>query len=332
MSSVRMVALVATVLLQLPFAYAAFRFMVNRAKLSDQTVTNDRGPGDFAWFAAELGMAALLVDAIVVRAVGRELVTWASVAVAICGLALMPLVMAAIDAARQKVFGGARRQLRCFVAGAFAGLFSVGIISGYIVTVYALEGQSPGSRRARPSRLGHPSAPHVGLASHLGYYVLRPVRGAVVSIRSEDASGVPEDWQQEVHPSLHFRKRRYAFYLGRVVGMPGETVTVDGGLLTVDGTPLHEPYVQNNLTRGTPLVIRLKETDYLLAEDIREGYESQPNAFFVAHERQFATRQLLILWPPRSIGFVQPPEYNVTTRGLITHLVSPRWLERWALM
>lgn len=40
----------------------------------------------------------------------------------------------------------------------------------------------------------------------------------------------------------------------RIIGLPGERVTVDGGVVRIDGQPLYEPYAARSLYRGEFMV------------------------------------------------------------------------------
>lgn len=54
----------------------------------------------------------------------------------------------------------------------------------------------------------------------------------------------------------------------RVVGLPGERVTLDGGRVTVDGRPLAEPYASASWYRG---VFDVPDGSYLLLGDRRDA-------------------------------------------------------------
>jgi len=57
----------------------------------------------------------------------------------------------------------------------------------------------------------------------------------------------------------------------RLIGLPGETVQVDeAGVVTIDGVPLEEPYVKNQLT-DYPCTFTVPEGCYLFFGDNRSG-------------------------------------------------------------
>ena len=61
-------------------------------------------------------------------------------------------------------------------------------------------------------------------------------------------------------------------YVKRIIGLPGETVTITEGKIYIDGseTPLEEPYLKEEWTRGTgPYVFEIPEDSYLCLGDNR---------------------------------------------------------------
>lgn len=61
-------------------------------------------------------------------------------------------------------------------------------------------------------------------------------------------------------------------YVKRIIGLPGETVTIIDGKIYIDDskTPLEEPYLKEEWTRGTgPYVFEIPEDSYLCLGDNR---------------------------------------------------------------
>lgn len=61
-------------------------------------------------------------------------------------------------------------------------------------------------------------------------------------------------------------------YVKRIIGLPGETVTIIDGKIYIDNskTPLEEPYLKEEWTRGTgPYVFEIPEDSYLCLGDNR---------------------------------------------------------------
>jgi Signal peptidase, peptidase S26 len=314
-------------LLELPFAYAAYSVLTGQTRPESRLA-------DALWFALQFITATIVVDA-----------TWEKVGVAQAGwyvfgqqcayVIVLALLIAFLDRMRRLASGSQRRKLRCFFAAAAVAFLSEMFMANFVIGVdYFDDDGLKIERSQRQARIGLPSGPAVFLSSRLGYYVLRPVRGAVVTIRGESVSHVPPTWQQGTADRFHYKGLPLGSgeYVGRVVGMPGETVSLDQGVVMINGTLLSEPFVQNWITEDDRVVVRLGQGDYLLGEDVRENHSVSANAFYVAKDQQVRSRQLFVVWPLESFGFVRAPFYNIPNPGIWKLQISERWLERLAKM
>lgn len=93
----------------------------------------------------------------------------------------------------------------------------------------------------------------------------------------------------------------------RVVALPGETVRLRNGELTVDGEPLHEPYVENDPCKpGHPKTcsfgpITVPQNHYFMMGDNRTN--SVDSRFFgPVPEDDVIGEALLRFWPPARAG------------------------------
>ena len=92
-------------------------------------------------------------------------------------------------------------------------------------------------------------------------------------------------------------------YIKRVVGLPGEFIRFSGGVLTVDGQPVKEPYVS---TPTEDYELRLGQGEYLVLGDNRaESYDSRMADMGPLGADAFLGRVRCILWPPGRIGPVR---------------------------
>jgi len=131
------------------------------------------------------------------------------------------------------------------------------------------------------------------LVSRLPYQLTAPRRGDVVAVRSR------------IDPAR--------LELHRVIGLPGDTITVRGAQVAVGGLPLQEPYVlqfQERLSLGATTVgqYRIGQDSYFLLNDNRADLgDSRAYGPFVRD--QIIGRVWLIYWPPQSIAAVahSPP-------------------------
>jgi signal peptidase I len=85
------------------------------------------------------------------------------------------------------------------------------------------------------------------LVNVLAYRLHEPERGDVVAIRLAGAG---------------------AFYITRIVALPGERLRIEDGTVFVDGRPLHEPYVRRRATWHLDEIV-LDEGEYFVAGDNR---------------------------------------------------------------
>ena len=86
------------------------------------------------------------------------------------------------------------------------------------------------------------------LINKLAYASARPQRGDVVGLRGPDDD----------------------VYLKRVVGLPGELVSFDGGLLHINGKLVPEPYTEARVPAKWRATVRLDEDEYFVIGDNRD--------------------------------------------------------------
>jgi len=92
-------------------------------------------------------------------------------------------------------------------------------------------------------------------------------------------------------------------YVKRVIGLPGQSVALRGGTLTIDGRAVSEPYVSSE---AEDYEIRLGEDAYLLLGDNRaESYDSRMADMGTVDRTALLGRARLILWPPERFGAVE---------------------------
>jgi len=93
------------------------------------------------------------------------------------------------------------------------------------------------------------------------------------------------------------------FYIKRVIGLPGEIVTVNAGVTEItkpDGTKviLDEPYVKN--PKGDSMTRKLSDTEYFVMGDNR-AQSSDSRAWGPVPARLMDGKALLRLFPPTRI-------------------------------
>lgn len=88
-------------------------------------------------------------------------------------------------------------------------------------------------------------------------------------------------------------------YIKRVVGLPGERVTIRTGVVSVDDRPLDEPYVRFRDRRSAPAVVVPAHAYYVLGDNRAESDDSRN--WGVLHDADVVGKALVGIWPPRKL-------------------------------
>jgi signal peptidase I len=124
---------------------------------------------------------------------------------------------------------------------------------------------------------------------HSGEYVLintfafrfgAPRRGEVVAFRHEgDAREV---------------------FIKRVIGLPGDRISIDLGRVYVDGTKQEEPYVEDPDDRSVPEIVVPPASVYVLGDNRANSEDSR--AFGPVSDNRLIGRAVAGVWPPSMLG------------------------------
>ncbi len=104
-------------------------------------------------------------------------------------------------------------------------------------------------------------------------------------------------------------------FIKRIIGLPGETISVKSGKIYVNNRMLEEPYLNNIYTSsGTFLKegagVTVPEGEYCVLGDNRPR-SSDSRAFGFITEDKITGRAWLVYWPPKSVGIVSEVDYNL---------------------
>lgn len=80
------------------------------------------------------------------------------------------------------------------------------------------------------------------IVEKISYYFSPPKRGDVIVFYPPNPGHEPQNGKDRFFRWLGFT--RDAAYIKRLIGLPGETVSVQNGLVLINGQPLDEPYIQ----------------------------------------------------------------------------------------
>jgi signal peptidase I len=120
------------------------------------------------------------------------------------------------------------------------------------------------------------------LIDTLSYKFVRPARGDVIAFRH---STDPES--------------DGSIFIKRVIGLPGDRVSIDRGNVYVNGKRLDEPYVEFHDDRSYPLVVVPEGALYVLGDNRADSEDSR--YFGCIPEQSVIGRALAGIWPPQSL-------------------------------
>ncbi len=96
-------------------------------------------------------------------------------------------------------------------------------------------------------------------------------------------------------------------FIKRVIGLPGETVEIKDGKVSINGTPLEEEYItaQPNYTMSAQ---EIPETEYFVLGDNRNNSNDSHNSWSVPRDNIIG-RAWFTYWPPSTLGVVKHYSY-----------------------
>lgn len=105
-------------------------------------------------------------------------------------------------------------------------------------------------------------------------------------------------------------------FIKRVVGMPGETVMVQGGYVFVNGVRLEEIYLPNDyetsekafLREGVPYKI---PADYFVVFGDNRDFSSDSREWGPISEKSIVGRAWIKYWPATRFGLIKHEKYNL---------------------
>ena len=134
------------------------------------------------------------------------------------------------------------------------------------------------------------------LASRITYALFSPSRGDVVIL------------PDPINPD--------GMLVRRVIGLPGEQMELRGQQVLINGQPLTEDYLGNVLTLASNLTgtmqLALPPNQYYVMGDNRLSMNDSRTWGAVSADNILG-RVWLSYWPPDTIGFEQPAQYDLST-------------------
>ena len=112
---------------------------------------------------------------------------------------------------------------------------------------------------------------------------------------------------------LHYPDRGYEKFVKRVIGLPGDTIEVKNGVLSVNGVEYDEPYLTDSRTARfdrSSFTVTLGEDEYFVMGDNRDNSNDSRSVGMI-HRSQFVGKVRAVIWPVGRWGVVEgAEEYN----------------------
>lgn len=129
----------------------------------------------------------------------------------------------------------------------------------------------------------------------VNYRLNPPQRGDIVVFKA------PEDPSQN--------------YIKRIVGLPGETVTIENNSISINGTAIDEPYISELLPQAASLGSFFLEQplgadEYFVLGDNRD-HSSDSRRWGPLPERNIIGRALITVFPAKDFGVINHPAYGL---------------------
>ncbi len=149
------------------------------------------------------------------------------------------------------------------------------------------------------------------LVEKVSYLFSEPERGDVVVFRRPDAperTGLQEAVRSFLEGFGLIRPDDDIDLVKRIIGLPGETISIRDGVVHVDGRPLEEPYV---LPDGRSFsAVTVPEGHYFMLGDNRGNSDDSRYTLGMVPRENFVGRAFVIIWPLRNattaLGYDHP--------------------------
>jgi signal peptidase I len=168
-----------------------------------------------------------------------------------------------------------RSWLRELLEAVLPALVIVLVVNIFLAQATRVEGQSMDPNLHDNERL---------IIEKVSYRFRSPQRGDIIVLRRP---------QRSVDPLIK-----------RVIGLPGETVTIRDAMVYIDGEPLSEPYLDQPTWGSMEPVVVPENHVFVMGDNRRSSNDSR--AFGVVPIDDIVGRAWLRYWPPSEFGPVSP--------------------------
>lgn len=143
------------------------------------------------------------------------------------------------------------------------------------------------------------------MVNKLAFQFGEPERGDVVVFRDpaepEIEESIPEAVIRSVLEAVGIRTRGRDDLIKRVVGLPGETITISNNSVHVDGVAISEPYLADDVTMPDAGPFDVGEDEVFVMGDNRQ-FSFDSRRFGTIEFDAVVGRAFVIIWPMSNFG------------------------------
>ena len=143
------------------------------------------------------------------------------------------------------------------------------------------------------------------MVNKLAYRFGEPERGDVVVFRNpsepETEESIPEAVIRSVLEAVGIRTRGEDDLIKRVIGLPGDTITISENQIHVNGVAIDEPYLAPDLVMPDDGPFEVGETEVFVMGDNRE-FSFDSRRFGNISYETLVGRAFVIIWPVANFG------------------------------
>ena len=105
-----------------------------------------------------------------------------------------------------------------------------------------------------------------------------------------------------------FRYQEKTYYIKRIIGLPGETIQIQDGVIWIDGEVLQESYgreVMKNAGLAADMITLGEDEYFVLGDNRNDSTDSRDPSVGVIHKDEIIGRAWLRIWPLDKIGVLK---------------------------
>lgn len=143
------------------------------------------------------------------------------------------------------------------------------------------------------------------MVNKLAFDLGEPERGDVVVFRDpaepEIDESIPEAVIRSVLEAVGIRTRGHEDLIKRIIGLPGETITIEDDQVHVDGVPISEPYLDQDVDMPDAGPFEVGDDQVFVMGDNRE-FSFDSRRFGNIEFDALIGRAFVIIWPISNFG------------------------------